>query len=195
MPVVTFHFVKDLIFSLVFLVGVYFLVHNPITQPTPEYHLGMWSVETLQHPLLLGLAGHNYLILRNDKGQIVSELHGLATDASTGTYKYFGTKKTDELKVWEFSSIRYSMKEYQFPGVVLTQGDVSTTLTLWGLAKNCMAEINKKDILYSLYGINLLGTTENSNSATYTLAQCMGLDIRHIGIFTPGSQTDLLESR
>lgn len=148
----------------------------------------------MQHPLVLGLAGHNYLVLRNPENTIVQEFHGLATDNTTGEWKYIGANKTDVLMVWKFDGSKKYLAEKRFPGIILAEGDEQKIRTLWEQADSCKDIINKKRILYPTFGVSFLQETENSNSVAYTLALCMGVDIRHIGLITPGSRNNLLDN-
>ncbi len=189
----TNRFIKDLFWSFIFILFIYGITHNPIIRPIPKASKGEWSIQIMQHPLLFGFAGHNYLALRNPDGEIVSELHGLATDISTGEWKYVGTKSTDELKVWEFNGPRYYLSEKKFPGKILSEGNKYDMQTLWDMARSCVPKINKKDLPYPMLGVNIRGGTENSNSVAYTLSLCMGLDAYHVGLLTPGEKNNLLE--
>ena len=187
-------FIKDLFWSLIFILSVYGITHNPITQPKPQPIPGNWSIQIMQHPLLFGITGHNYLALRNQDGDIVEELHGLATDGITGQWKYIGTKSTDVLKVWEFSGPRYYLAEKAYPGKILTEGTWQNMKTLWDMARGCKKPINDKNIPYPMLGVNLNGETENSNSVAYTLSLCMGFDAKHVGLVTPGEKKNLLQT-
>jgi hypothetical protein len=189
----TTQFKRDLFYSLLFLLCFYVITHNPITEPMPKRSHGTWSIERLQHPILFGLAGHNYLVLRDTEGNVVAELHGLATDAITGEWKYIGKEKGDMLKVWEFDTSRYPNIEPNFPGLVVANGDESQVMMLWNRAMGCAQEINDRDIPYPTWGFDFRGITENSNSVAYTLSRCMGISTRHLGIFTPGGTIDLLQ--
>lgn len=146
----------------------------------------------MQHPLLFGFAGHNYLALRDENGDIVSELHGLATDAANGGWKYIGSNPTDLLRVWQFNSPRYYVAEKKFPGIILAEGTENDMLGIWQKALPCKDEINQENIPYPPYGFSWKNETVNSNSVAYTLAGCMDLSAKHIGIFTPGSTKNLL---
>lgn len=184
-------FTKDFLLSGVFLFSLYGITHNPIVRPIPEPSYGNWSIQFMQHPLLFGFAGHNYLALRNQQGDIVSELHGLATDIASGQWKYVGSRPTDILRVWEFENGRY-LAGKNFPGVILKEGTEEEVEALWEKALLCKDKINELSLLYPPYGISFKNETKNSNSVAYTLAKCMDLDSRHIGIWTPGSTMDLL---
>jgi hypothetical protein len=188
----TNQFSKDSFYSLIFLLSIYGITHNPIVRPMPEPSAGSWSIQFMQHPLLFGLAGHNYLALRDPSGTIVEELHGLATDAQTGKWKYVGTNPTDILQVWEFDSARYYLAEKSFPGIVIDQGTQAAVLTIWDKALACKDPINQEKVGYTPYGFSFKTETTNSNSVAYTLAKCMGFDTRHLGIWTPGATMNLL---
>lgn len=191
-PFFTPRFRKDSLLSLLIIFFLYSVTHNPLTHPTPKPITGNWSIQFMQHPLLFGFAGHNYLLLRDGDGNVVSELHGLATDPQTGNWKYIGSSPTDLLRVWEFGSSHYYASEKTFPGVILLQGKEIDIKDRWALAQKCVDPINRKNIPYPPYGFSLKNETTNSNAVAYTLAQCMQVDVRHLGIFTPGSAVTLL---
>ena len=187
--------VKAVVVIVVSITMFYGLTHNPITHPTIEVVSGLSSIQLMQHPLVLGIAGHNYLALRSTDNSIIKELHGLATDSTTGTWKYVGTKSTDKLKVWEFSSSKYYLAQKNYAGIILYKGQEGTAREIWNKALPCKEEINNKNSPYPPFGVNMKGDTENSNSVAYTLTLCMGLDTKHLGLLTPGSTKNLLEIR
>ncbi len=184
--------IRDALLSVFFVLFLYILTNNEITHPTPTPAFGKWSIQKIQYPLLLGLAGHNYLVLRDEKNNVVYELHGLATDALTGIWKYVGASDTDKLVVWEFNGSRNYFSSNNDPGFVLTTGSKEDMLMLWEKARTCKEKINEKKLLYPPLGVKVTGETINSNSVAYTLIRCMGLNTRHLGIFTPGAKKDIL---
>lgn len=186
------HVIKDLVISALFLVFIYAITHNPYMYPRPLPEAGNWSIQKLQHPLFFGLAGHNYVVLKDAEGTIISELHGLATDRESNAWKYIGTNESDILKVWQFEGPRYYLAEKNFPGLIIAEGDKDQMEILWALALACKESINAKNISYPPYGFRLQDETDNSNSVAYTLSLCMGLDARHLGLFTPGARNNLL---
>lgn len=149
----------------------------------------------MQHPLLLGVAGHNYLVLRDENNVIQKELHGLATNSLTDTWKYYGTNATDKLKVWEFDDPHYYLAQKGYSGIVLYKGTKDEVEVLWSKALLCKEEINDRNYAYPPYGVKVGGDTENSNSVAYTLTLCMGLDAKHLGLITPGWGKNLLETQ
>lgn len=188
----TKRFIKDILLIVIFGGMLYFLVHNPITKPKLPQVEGVWTIQLVQHPIVLGIAGHNYLILRDNKNNIHKELHGLATNNETGEWKYRGNNKKDLLKVWEFDDTRYLTAQKDYTGVILFTGTESETRTTWEKGYPCKDMINEKNIPYPPYGVKVKGETENSNSVAYTLLRCMNLPSRYLGLFIPGWGNDLL---
>ena len=195
MELFTPRFKKDLLLIVIFGVSLYVLTHNPITRPSPKATQGLWSIQLMQHPLVFGIAGHNYLTLRDENDSIIKEMHGLATDADTGNWKYIGTKTQDRLRVWEFNGSNDYLDQKNYPGVVLFEGTKVAVMTDWSKGDTCKDKINQKNLPYPPYGVNIRGDTENSNSVAYTLMLCMGLDAEHLGLITPGWGKNLLDSR
>jgi hypothetical protein len=184
---------KDIIKSIVVLFVLYFIINNPITHPIPTPHDGNWSISLMQHPLLFGIAGHNYLVLKDDSGAIKKEMHGLATNPTTGAWRYVGADSDDILQAWIFSGSKNYSANKKMPGVLLYEGNYINTITHWGKGEACVEKINSLHISYPPLGISIKGETENSNSVAYTLTKCMELPESNLGWFTPGSKKDLLE--
>jgi len=190
----TKRFLTDLF--LIALIGgsLYILTHNPILHPKPSVKTGLWSIQLIQYPLIFGIAGHNYIVLKDSDNMTIKELHGLATEVINGKtiWKYVGTEDTDKLMVWEFDSPRYYIANKSFAGVVLLEGAMESVSTVWEAAYPCKDTINTMNIPYPPYGVNVRGDTENSNSVAYTLIMCMNLDPKHIGLITPGWGKNLM---
>lgn len=186
---------KDVLFIAFFAVLFFTITHNPIVRPKPKPELtkGLWSIELRQRPLALGVAGHNYLVLRNAGGEIVAQFHGLPTDEKTGAWKYVGRNKSDILRVWEFGPESKESDLASGYGITLTSGDKIKMTALWEETRTCGTKINILYLPYPPFGISLQKDTENSNSVAYTLVNCMGLASKHIGLFTPGWGKDLLD--
>ena len=182
---------KDLGALLLFGMFFYVATHNAIVRPKIEKNNSEYRIELLQEPLVLGIAGHNFLVLRDDKNQIKNELHGLATDTSNH-WKYLGNEKSDKLKVWEFNSPLDFAVQKNETGILLYTGTSAQVYEQWEKARNCKEKINQLNISYPPFGVNIHGETENSNSVAYTLTLCMGLNTKHIGLLTPGSTKNLL---
>jgi hypothetical protein len=195
MRLFTRKFVKDLATITLFGLLFYILTHNPLTHPKLPETYGMWSIQLMQQPILFGIAGHNYLVLRDANNLIQKELHGLATDITAGTWKYIGSESTDKLQVWEFNGPHFYVDQKSYPGVLLTTGTEAYIRATWDRAIPCKDAINRKNLNYPPYGVAVSGDTENSNSVSYTLMLCMGLDADHLGLLTPGWGKNLLGSQ
>jgi hypothetical protein len=187
---------KDILVIAFFVFLFFGLTHNPIVRPKaePELTKGKWNIELRQRPLALGVAGHNYLVLRNTEGEIVAQFHGLPTDEETGEWKYVGRNKTDILHVWEFGPESKDSDLVSGYGITLSSGDKVKIMALWEEARICGTKINLLYLPYPPFGVSLRKDTENSNSVAYTLVNCMGLASKHIGLFTPGWGKNLLGS-
>lgn len=185
--------IKDVIIIGLFSILFYTLTHNPLVRPEPLVSSGLWSIELHQKPLALGIAGHNYLVLRDDAGNVLFTLHGLPTDKRTGKWKYVGRNKEDILKVWEFGEEDEGEMTTASYGVSLLTTDKEEAVSRWAQAEECGKMIDIKSIPYPPFGIALRKDTENSNSVAYTLASCMNLKTSHVGLFTPGWGKNLLE--
>lgn len=194
MRLFTPRFIKDIILIILFVTGWYILVNNPITHPIPEEVRGMWSIQLMQAPLVFGIAGHNFITLRNEKNMIVGELHGLATDEATRNWKYVGDHETDKLKVWYFSNPHEYITQKNYSGTIMYKGQKQDVVVAWQKALVCKEKINSLNIPYPPYGVKISGDTENSNSVAYTLILCMGLDANHLGLITPGWGKNLLDN-
>ncbi len=149
----------------------------------------------MQHPLVLGIAGHNFLVLKDNQNEIVEELHGLATNATTQEWKYIGNDKSDLLQVWKFKGPRSYIAEKSYAGIVLYEGSKDSVLHVWARGDACKNKINKLHLFYPPYGVNVSGDTENSNSVAYTMSLCMELNPKRLGLITPGWGKNLLDNR
>jgi hypothetical protein len=191
----TWRILKDTIIIAFFGAIFYGVTHNPVLQPSPHTKRGMWSIELRQRPLLFGVAGHNYLALRDDTGVIQKEFHGLATDLQTNTWKAVGYTGKDTLQVWEFQDDAIHLAPQGPFGITLLQGNKNDVIKKWEIGRMCASAINAQAITYPSFGVSITKETENSNSVAYTLIVCMTLqDKKHIGLLTPGWGKNLLEN-
>ncbi|MBD3795816.1 MAG: hypothetical protein IE881_07810 [Epsilonproteobacteria bacterium] len=73
---------------------------------------GLWTIEARSLDLgelpnsmdIIPLGGHNFWVLRDGDGEILSEMHGLATDRETGAIFPIG-----------YDSDLYSLQVYELP--------------------------------------------------------------------------------
>lgn len=149
---------------------------------------------------IAGLASHNFWVLRNEKGQALAELHGLATDRQTSRPAPIGTDEDRfSLRIWHYThdqslSARYGgtseretyIGKNQMHRPILT-GPRDEIIERWDAAVRAMEPLNAKDLDYPSYGFKLTQDTVNSNAAYRTLGEVMGLPIRDFpGVVEPG---------
>lgn len=179
---------------VIFLIFVILL--NPYTRPKETIRRGYYSIEKREHRLLLGITGHTFLELRDENGKVLYQMHGLATDSKTGAWKEIGNIGSEYLRAWEFDGDKYKTYRDMDIGRTGTQIKIGTKIDIlkdWGNIRSCALEINQKNIQYSRYGFNIFSETENSNSVAHTLIICAEMLDKNVGLFSPGSKTDLLK--
>ena len=116
---------------------------------------------------LLGLFGHNLLVMLDATGTVIAELDGLAS-SKTGRIKPVGYLPSDRLKVYQFSTAY--LYRHQQPRVVLYKGSRLEVQRRWAAALRGKDAVNARGLAYPLFGLG-----RNSNSVTSTLIACMGL--------------------
>ena len=150
-----------------------------------------YSIEARSYNLV-GIASHNFWVLRDNNGQVVSQLHGLATDRKKNNFKPIGYFK-DRLGFYEFKTIRndptFISKKQR--SIIIYQGCKNDILVHWNKAASQITHLNHRDLNYSLFGIFGFPIT-NSNSAYHLFSQLMGFECCHFsGILEPGINNSL----
>ncbi|MGX0954927.1 hypothetical protein AB7M18_001055 [Pseudomonas viridiflava] len=149
---------------------------------------------------ILGVAGHDFWVLRDEQGTALAELHGLATDRETGTALLVGTDETKHsLRAWHFphdaayaasvgvkvTSTSYIDDSQQSNTIAI--GDKDEILARWNTAVKAIPELNALDLNYPDYGFKVFGDTVNSNSAFRTFGELMSLPVEGFpGRIEPG---------
>ncbi|UKE46300.1 hypothetical protein [Xanthomonas cerealis] len=137
-----------------------------------------------------GIAGHAYWVLRDERGNALAELHGLATDRHTGTPIPIGTDaRRHALRAWHYphdadyanaigaQPDRTSYLRDGQPARTAASGDKHEILARWHAALRAVPELNAQDLDYPNYGFKLFGATINSNSAFRTFGELMGVPV------------------
>lgn len=130
------------------------------------------SIEFAQLPIVVGMAGHNFIALRSSGGHLLAEMHGLATGAD-GRIKPIGWLRSDRLLVYE-----RPLAFFDRPGIVrcpVFSGTAEQASALWARARMAMHLLNERNGPYPVLGFNLFSAAENSNAAASTLMAAMGL--------------------
>jgi len=140
---------------------------------------------------LVGVASHNFLVLRDGEGRALAELHGLATDRKTGRGVAIGTDEAlHSLRVWHFAHDAGYAKSIgaQVDGsTFIAEGQDRKTMLVagkqevlarWNAAVAAKEPLNALDLDYPNYGFRMSGDTVNSNAAYRTLSEIMGVPVR-----------------
>lgn len=139
---------------------------------------------------VVGVASHNFLVLRDGEGRAVAELHGLATDRKTGEFIPIGTdEEKHSLRVWHFAhDADYAksigakansatfIQDGQDHKTMLTAGK-EEVMDRWNAAVAAKEPLNALDRDYPSYGFKTSGDTVNSNAAYRTLSEIMGVPV------------------
>ena len=141
---------------------------------------------------LVAIASHNFWVLRNSKGEVVAQLHGLATDRKKQCFKPIGFF-SDQLGFYEFKAVKndpsFISKTQQ--SVRVYQGDKDDVLARWNDAAREIDSLNQRDINYSPFGFFGLPII-NSNSAYHLFARLMDIECcRFSGVLEPGINNPL----
>lgn len=177
---------RKMITFILFIFIYYAVTNNRIVKPLTSPLIGSWSIEKAQSSLAFGLASHNYLILRNDEGNVERELHGTPIEKN-GNFKKIALTRGDTLHVLEFAYPLYGERNYRPSAVTVFSGSKEQTRAKWNEGLGCLKNINEKNIPYPAFGINVESDTLNSNSVATTLLSCMSLPSPQVGLLTPGS--------
>ena len=151
----------------------------------------LYSIEARSYDLV-GIASHNFWVLRDHEGNAIAQLHGLATDRDSNHFKPIGFFN-DRLGFYEFKSSEndptFISKSQQ--AMTVYEGDKDDVLSRWNKAAFQVKPLNKKDLNYSPFG--LLGfPITNSNSAYHLFARIMDIECcRFSSVLEPGINNSL----
>ena len=168
-----------------------------------------YTIEARALPVA-GVAAHNFWVLRDQEGRVVSELHGLATDRETMRDVPIGTNEDRySLRAWQFisrpeSGLRtegngvrgegYSYCGSEQPSQVVLAGSRDAVLERWNAAVSAIPTINAQDRNYPSFGVRIFGATVNSNSMYGTFGEIMQAPtVNFPGRIEPGINNRTLE--
>ncbi len=144
---------------------------------------------------IAGIVSHNFLVLRDDQGSTISQLHGLATDRNSNNFKAIGFFK-DRLGFYEFNTEDNdpSFISKKQRSAIVFQSVKDDVLLRWNRASSQVKSLNQHDLDYSplgLFGFPIC----NSNSAYCLYARLMDIPCyRFSGILEPGINNDLQDN-
>jgi hypothetical protein len=160
-----------------------------------------YSIEARSLSVAGGAASHNFWVLRDQNGNAVAELHGLATDRKTGKAIPIGTDANQHsLRGWHFvhdgeyarnfgskRTDQTYIRDGQLSETVFT-GDKSEVLERWkSAAKYGLSAMNARNLNYppggldfpvkfdAGFNVRVGDSTVNSNSVYNTFGRLMGV--------------------
>jgi hypothetical protein len=152
-----------------------------------------YSIEARAYDIV-SLAAHDFWVLRDEKGNVLGQLHGLATNTEN-KIKPIGIIG-DKLKFYHFGSRAILLglnpdcdlnfiKAAQKSKLVFS-GSPDEVLGRWDNAVKALPYLNSLDVPYTLFAI--LGLVPvNSNTAYTLLGKLMGIPAHHFsGCWQPG---------
>jgi len=152
-----------------------------------------YSIEARAYDIV-GLAAHNFWVLRDEKGNVLGQLHGLATTADN-RIKPIGTIG-DKLKFYHFGS-RAILLGLKLGGNLnfikagqkskpVFSGSPDEVLRRWDHAVKALPYLNSLNIPYTPFGVVGLAHI-NSNTAYTLLGKLMGIAEHNFsGCWQPG---------
>ena len=163
--------------------------------------MGNYKIVKMQLPIVGGIAGHNFIVMLNDKNQVIGELHGLATknecnEVGEPIVKPIGYLPSDRLKFHKIDGEYFYNENY--PQQTVFEGTEAEVRAKWEMAIGSGWAINRKDLRYPILGVidvfeSPFNGPENSNSVASILLKTMGLDDPHLEWrLTPGEKKQLL---
>jgi hypothetical protein len=145
---------------------------------------------------------HNFLVLYDDQGNVLEQLHGQPADPETGEElrKLIG-RSSDNLGAFCNTGPGRMYLPGQQEKVLWQNSD--DVMARWRAAKDAVDEINRKRLTYNLWGSDLNGPRDwdappppviagNSNSVNRTLIDAMGLQLPGMPTAAPGTENQLL---
>ncbi len=159
-----------------------------------------YSIEARSLSIVGGTASHDFWVLRDENGQALAELHGLATDRRTGQAVPIGTdEQRHSLRVWHFvhdadyarqqgvGTTRHSYIQNGQQHLTVLTADRDEVMARWDAAVAAKEPLNALDLNYPNLGFRIFGETVNSNSTYRTLGEIMGVPVRDFpGVAEPG---------
>jgi hypothetical protein len=135
---------------------------------------------------ILGIAAHDFWVLRDEKGHVLGQLHGLATSPGN-VIKALGTVG-DKLKFYHFGSraLLFGLNPARNFNYIKTgqqarpafSGSPEDVLARWDHAVKALPYLNNLDVPYTPFGIASFAPV-NSNTAYHLLGTLMGIPVHY----------------
>ena len=158
--------------------------------PMPDIR---YSIEAHAYDII-GLAAHDFWVLRDEKGNVLGQLHGLATNTEN-QIKRIGTLG-DKLKFYHFGSraLFFGLNPDEDLNFIkagqqakrMFSGSPDEVLGRWDNAVKSLPYLNRLGVPYTPFAILSL-VPINSNTAYALLSKLMGIPLHHFsGYWQPG---------
>ncbi|WP_146135114.1 hypothetical protein [Neisseria iguanae] len=140
-----------------------------------------YAIVKSQHPLVGGVAGHNFIAVLTPEGNVIHELNGLAT-SRTGEIKPIGYLPSDKLYIYDEVDVGKFFYNSSQNQEIIFSGSYREVMDKFQIGKYLIPLFNSKNFSYPFIGLG-----DNSNSAASTLLKGMGLPDPDLGnAITPG---------
>lgn len=155
-----------------------------------------YSIEARAYAIV-GLAAHDFWVLRDEQGLVLGQLHGLATTRDN-RIKPMGTLG-DKLKFYHFGrrALLFGLSPDQNRNYIkagqaskrMFYGSLAEVLARWDNAVHALPYLNRLDVPYTPFAV--LGAPPlNSNTAYALLGRLMGIPVHYFsGYWQPGSRS------
>lgn len=151
-----------------------------------------YSIEAASYSIM-GLGSHNFWVLKDSNGKIISELHGLAVSRTTGKPVAVGTSADHSIRMYTMQAGNLSGMYSSDNAHRVYLGPAEEVMARWNNAIAAQKTINDQDLDYTPYGFSIFGDTINSNSVYSTLGELMGVTpYNFIGKKEPGIDNRVL---
>lgn len=139
---------------------------------------------------IVGIAAHNFWVLRDEKGYVLGQLHGLATSIGN-VIKPIGIIG-DKLKFYHFGprAILFGLNPARNLNFIkagqqskpMFSGSPEIVLARWDNAVKALPYLNNLDVAYTPFGIVGVAPV-NSNTAYHLLGKLMGIPVHRFSLY------------
>ncbi|HEY8034262.1 MAG TPA: hypothetical protein VIF37_01585 [Methylobacter sp.] len=139
---------------------------------------------------IVGVVAHDFWVLRDEKGQVLGQLHGLATSPER-VIKPIGTLG-DKLKFYHFGlrAISFGLNPARNLNYIksgqqskpMFSGSPKDVLARWDNAVKALPYLNSLDVVYTPFGIVGIAAV-NSNTAYHLLGKLMSIPVHYFPLY------------
>lgn len=134
---------------------------------------------------IIGIGSHNFIVLINDVGQEIAQLHGW--QVKNGVVDVSGVGGQLQVR----TDHTYNLNDPAIDRGILWEGTATEGYQLWEIAKDCAEVINDLNYDYNMF--DTFGG-HNSNAAASTLIECMDLPEIDLDGWSPGTNEIIIDT-